>query len=102
MTYEQFYDGSSEMATAYRKAEEARVNNRNAEMWLQGFYVYTAIGAMVPALNPMSKDHKPQDYLDKPIPITESAKEEAEREKIDKLAALMTAWAMNFKDKDKK
>lgn len=70
-------------------------------LWLQGLYIYQAIGSLAPALNAMGKG-KVKDYIEKPIPITESAKEQAEIDKMNKMAAAMMAWAMNFKPKDEK
>ena len=89
MNYEQYWYGEPSLLLNYIKAEEYRTIKRNNELWLQGLYVYHAIGDLVPILNPFSKDHKPRKYFDKPIPITDKEKVEQENEKIEKMKSYM-------------
>lgn len=72
MTASEFWDGDVWLAPAYRKAHEIKRQEKNFFCWLNGQYVYTAIGHMSPALNALAKDHKPVPYLDRPFPLTQA------------------------------
>ena len=85
MTYEQYWYDDPALINAYLKAEEYRTQRRNQEMWLQGLYVYVAIGDLIPVLNPFSKDHKAKPYLSKPLPITRREQEEEERSRVERI-----------------
>ena len=65
MTYEQFWDGDIEIATMYRKAHEIKLDEANSLAWLQGSYVYQAVGALAPVLKAFCKG-KAQPYLKEP------------------------------------
>ena len=77
MSYDDFYNKDHELVIAYRQAEKMKREKENADMWLQGLYVYQAVSRVAPLLVPFAKHPKAEPYLDKPIPLT---KEEAERE----------------------
>jgi len=62
-------------------------------MWLQGMYIYQAIGALTPLINPFSKDHRAKPYLKQPIPITEEEREEQERDKYDRFVNYLMSKA---------
>ncbi len=89
MSYDEFWYDHSIKAVYYRKAHELKLEERNTELWLQGYYVYLAIGDMVPVLNPFSKNPKIVDYIKRPIPITKSGKEQDKLEKTREAAAQM-------------
>ena len=91
MSYHEFWDEDSELVVAYREADERKLERANYEMWLQGLYVYQAIGAIAPVLGLNTK--KPEKYMEKPIPITKSAQEANEQQNIDKFAMGLIAWA---------
>lgn len=91
MSYHEFWDEDSELVVAYREADERKLERANYEMWLQGLYVYQAIGAIAPVLGLNPK--KPEKYMEKPIPITKSAQEANEQQNIDKFAMGLIAWA---------
>ena len=100
MTYEQFWDGDVEIAKMMRKAHEIKLREKNEMAWLQGMYVYQAVGALAPALKAFSKG-KAQPYLKEPIgkssadDFYESAEErEDAKHKVEdeKFNAYMTAW----------
>jgi len=99
MPSDEYWNGRADLVIGYREAQERRINHENFMKWLQGLYVYSAIGALTPALNPMAKG-KVKDYIEKPIPITETAKEQEEIDKMNKMAATMMAWAAAFKPKE--
>lgn len=61
----------------------------NFQAWLQGLYVYQAIGSLVPLLNPFSKEHKAKPYVKEPLPLTEKEVEERRLRKIEKWTQMM-------------
>lgn len=71
MTYNEFYREDHELVIAYRKASEMKREKENADMWLQGLYVYQAVSRVAPLLIPFAKHPKAEPYLTKPIPLTE-------------------------------
>ena len=89
MTYDQYWYEDPKILNAYLKAEEIKQRKRNNEMWLQGAYIYQAIGALTPVLNPFSKEHKAKPYLDKPIPITQQERDEIEQERYNRMLEYM-------------
>lgn len=93
MPSDEYWNGRGDLVIGYRAAQERKVNHDNYMLWVQGYYIYYAIGAMSPVLNPMSKKHEPKDYLEKALPLTQSAKEQDEIEKMEKMAQKMMLWA---------
>lgn len=104
MTYEQFWDGDVEIAKAYRKAHEIKNDELNQQAWLQGFYVYHAIGALAPALKAFSKG-RAQEYMKYPIGHeNDRADRPIEKAKVQdhddsRAKAWMEMWAINFNAK---
>lgn len=100
MTAEQFWDGSPDLAVAYRKADSLRRKRMNEELWLGGIYMAEALNATVG--NMFSKGSK-NKYPSEPIPITEEEqRERREREqkaKMDRIKAAFTAKALNMNAK---
>lgn len=87
MSYEDFWDGPSEMAIYYRKKLEQDKEYDNFKAWLQGMYVYEAILDLVPVLRPFSKG-EPIPFRDRPISLTEAEeREKKERENRRNLEA---------------
>ena len=99
MSYELYWYGEPNLVKAYREADEMRVNRMNYEAWLQGLYVYQAVGALYPVFNPFSKQKKAEEYLKEPIVITERARNQKAMEEGDKIANFLKAWADALKDK---
>ncbi len=97
MTYEQFWDGEVEMARAYRKAHELKQEEANHFAWLQGAYVYSAIGSLAPALKAFAKG-RAHKYLEKPF---ENEKKTPQKPKPqqNKAVTWMELWAANFNTK---
>ena len=81
MTPEQYWDGDVEYAKGFRSAYWKRVEYENEMAWLHGYYVYAALGAIMPATSVKFKNRKFENYPEKPIAIT---KESAKREEADK------------------
>ena len=89
MTYEQYWYDDPMLINAYIRADEIKQRRRNNEMWLQGLYVYQAVGSLIHLANPFSKKHKADRYMKKPIPITSDELAEAEQEKYDRFVKYM-------------
>ncbi|MDO4384903.1 MAG: hypothetical protein Q4E18_02770 [Clostridia bacterium] len=91
------------MAKYYRQAEELRIEKRNYELWLQGRYIYEAIGALSPILQAFAKKGtKAEPYMARPYALTakalereESAKEKAMMEKGKMYMAAVMATDTN-------
>lgn len=86
MPADQFWNEDPWLAAAYREADQLRNQRKSEEMWLQGLYIYNAVGVVVG--NALSKKgKKPLKYMEEPIrmiPLTEEekrAKAEEERKK---------------------
>lgn len=99
MSYELYWYGEPNLVKAYREADEMRVDRMNYEAWLQGLYVYQAVGALYPVFNPFSKQKKAEEYLKEPIVITERARNQKAMEEGNKMANFLKAWADALKDK---
>lgn len=85
MSYEDYWFNHYDLIYYYIEAEEIRQRKRNNELWLQGAYIYQAIGSLTPVLNPFSKDHKARPYLKEPIPITQKDIDEREERKVQQM-----------------
>ena len=99
MSYELYWYGEPNLVKAFREADELRVDRMNYEAWLQGLYVYQAVGALYPVFNPFSKQKKAEEYLKEPIVITERARNQKAMEEGNKMANFLKAWADALKDK---
>lgn len=74
------------MAESYRAADKIKNDRRNEMLWLQGLYIYDAIGRLAPALNPMAKKGvKPEKYVEKPYPLNSKQAERNREEKAKKV-----------------
>ena len=89
MTYEQYWFGDPHALINFIHAEEMRQRKKNAELWLQGAYIYQAIGSLTPILNPFSKERKAKPYLKEPIALTEKEREEKRVERVNKFVDYM-------------
>lgn len=101
MTYEQYWDGDSEMCRFYRKAFQEKLKQQNATLHLQGAYIYEALCDVSPLYREFSKgDHNPRKYRDKPYELfvehpAEGIETDMDEEKkeFDKGLESMFAWA---------
>ena len=97
MTEEQYWDKDSQLAIAYRKAEEYKQNRINQEIWLQGLYFYEALCRVSPILHAFAKKGtKPIPYLTEPLALTErqirDKKEEDTRKAFNKGKKMIEAF----------
>lgn len=103
MTYEQYWDASPLLATAYRKAYKLKRKMENENAWLSGLYMYDAFAVCL--ANAFSKrGAKKQQYFEKPIdifPLTEEEKKLRVQEENEKMGAALQAM-YNAQQRDKK
>lgn len=105
MTYDEYWTGKANRVVAYRKANYKRIETKNQELWLQGFYFYNAVSVAIgEALT--KKGHQSPKYLQEPINILPKTgielKREAERERqkaIEALTAWEEVWKINHKQR---
>lgn len=83
MTPHEFWEDDIDLFNHYHQAELIRQRKRNNEMWLQGLYVYNAVGSLAPVLNGLSKEHRAKAYLKRPIPLTEEERIEEQNRKVN-------------------
>lgn len=98
MTPEMFWDGDPCAVRWYRDKHKYDQEQRNAELWMQGAYIYQALLRLAPALKPFVKDPKPEPYMDKPFPLT---REQAEIQKKSKEEQQQEVALANFRAKAK-
>lgn len=82
MTYELYWDGDNDLPRAYLEAEKIRDRKKNQWLWLQGMYVYDAVGRLIPAFKFGVKNPKAEQYPREPYPITKEEIEEREKKKF--------------------
>lgn len=96
MTYEEFWDGDVFAHRAYREAEKLRIKSRNQYAWLQGLYIYQAIGSLAPALKAFSKG-RAKPYIEEPIDLFENERKEREereaRERYERIKRKVAEFA---------
>lgn len=80
MSYADYWDGDNCMTKYYRRMDELNRERHNADLWLQGAYIYEALLDASPVFNPLSSKKKPFPYRENPIPLTE-----AETKRLDEL-----------------
>lgn len=97
MTYEQYWEGQPSLVAYYRKADDMNRKRKNQELWLQGFYVYSAIGSFAEILPAFpKKGAKVRPYLEEPISITTAdaiaRKEKEQKEKMERIKQKMMGF----------
>jgi len=97
MSIDEFWHGDCENARYYREADKIKRHRKNEEMWLQGAYIYNAIGSLAPILRFSMKPQPPLPYMDKPLdlePKEDSVPvEDKEKSAYEHGIASMRAWA---------
>ena len=89
MTYDQYWHEDPKLINSYIEAEEIKQRKLNNQLWLQGLYVYQAVGSLIHLANSFSKEHRAKPYLKEPIPLTQKEREEAEERKYQKFKKQM-------------
>jgi hypothetical protein len=101
MSYEQFWDGDVWLTRAYAKAEELRMLRADQLAWLQGSYVYEAIGALSPILHAFAKSGtKPSPYVKEPYlsrkAVAKTEPTDPEKERYELHRSHVAALAARF------
>lgn len=97
MTYEQYWEMDSTLAISYRKKHELEMQQQNQMLWLQGAYIYNALGCVAPMFNGMASDHTPKPYIKEPFPLNEQEKlEQEQREQGEKIKEYMMSYMTKF------
>lgn len=99
-----YWHGDYSLLRFYVEADEIRQERENKNAWLQGMYVYDAVGSLAPILHAFSKrGTKPRKYPDEPYAITE--KQIKARKKRDEEAQAaetqnhMMAWINSMRSR---
>lgn len=77
MTYDEYWNGSSDLTRYAYKTYRILEKRKNEEMWLQGIYVNNAVTV---AINSFFGKDKSLTYMEKPLDIFPKTKEEIEQE----------------------
>ena len=87
MSSDEFWNGPPKLASAFREAEKMRREAANAAQWIQGRYIYEAVGVVIH--NSFRKEGTaPLRYPDKPYriaPLTKEEEEEEDRKEIQRV-----------------
>ena len=84
MSYNDYWIDEPDLINCYIEAEKIRERKKNQELWLQGAYIYQAIGCLYPLFNPFSKEHKAREYLKQPFPLTEEERQEQFERRLER------------------
>ena len=103
MSYEQFWDGDVSAHRCFREAKKLRMIEQNQMAWLQGMYIYEAIGCLAPALKAFAKG-RPKPYPKQPYDLFEEERkareEREERERYERIKAKVAAFAARKKQQE--
>lgn len=99
MSYDEYWNGSSERTRAYREAHRIKTRQVNQELWLLGIYMTHALNASVGNMF-SSKSTNRIRYPDEPLPLTrKEQQEQQERARLAKIEAMkrsMSAFAQMY------
>ena len=98
MTADEFWNASPFLARAFVEAHKLKMRQQNEFAWLQGLYVYSAVGAVV-ANAVRGKGGKKEEYIKEPVDLgleTEAEKEAKAQREREKLIANLTAWKKSW------
>lgn len=99
----EYWHGDPTHLKYYVKKHEIEIENKNYDAWLQGLYIYDAIGiALHNAFR--KKGEKAEKYREKPIritPLTEAEKEKNAEVERQKIIADLTKWGEAWERKVK-
>lgn len=76
MTLDQYWHDDPKIMNYYIKAQEIRMKQENQKLWLQGAYIYNALGSVAPLFNGLSKSNKARPYIKQPFALTQEEEEE--------------------------
>ncbi len=96
MSYDDYWHGSPELCTYYRRAYNIKKESKNQQLWLQGLYIYKAVAAVMSGMFSTNSE----GYLSEPIritPLTEREKEERAEKSRQELINRLSAWEATWK-----
>lgn len=100
MAYDEYWNGSAELVMYYRKKFQIEQEQKNHEMWWQGYYNFIAVSTAIGNVF-REKGKEPIQYIEKPIPITEAdaqrQKEERAEKERQKSITFFKRWAEDTK-----
>ncbi|MFV0395139.1 MAG: hypothetical protein ACK5LC_12230 [Coprobacillaceae bacterium] len=96
MTYDQFWDDDVELVIYYREAERFRSNRHNTESWLQGMYIYDAVGTIIYNAFGRKRGQQAASYVDKPYSIHQKDIEEEKQQQVEEERAKAKVWMNNL------
>ena len=103
MTRAEYWNDDCDLARVYRKKHQYEMEQRNHELWLQGFYIYEAMLCVSPVFHDFAKNPKPLPYREEPFPITPKAQEEVKETKEETARELqkdhLVAWMQKVNKK---
>lgn len=99
MTWEDFWQGDAEKAKFFRAADKIRRRRKNEEMWLQGRYIYEAVGALAPIIRFSTKPQKPLPYPAEPFPVDKETARAAQNKRDKQEAEENIAAVKSFMQK---
>lgn len=76
MSPDEFWNGDCTLVRSYREKFEMQREYDNFKAWLQGMYIYDAIGRLAPIFNSFNNE-KPETYIEEPYPIKKGTSTEA-------------------------
>lgn len=97
MTTDEYWNASPFLAKSYREAHKLRQRQQNEFAWLQGMYIYSAVGAVVS--NAVGGKGKKAEYIKEPVDLgleTEQEKEYRAQREREKIIASLTAWKKSW------
>lgn len=101
MTPEQYWYDDVRLIEDYAKAKRIERRQQNEDMWYQGYYDYTALGAfreILPAFP--KKGAKIYPYLSAPVPLDADEKEEREEREAQKKREALRKYLMRSAKKE--
>ena len=93
MTADEYWNGNVWLAKAYRKSWKQKEENDNIRMWLQGVYVYHAVGT---ALDQAFGGHSKY-----PDPIDLHPRQKTAEEIQEEYYQRLNAWGEQFNERNK-
>lgn len=101
MSYDEYWNKDVWLVKAYRDSFEMKRDYDNQQLWMNGIYVFNAIGTAVANIHLDGKHHSPVPYLKEPIrlrPYTEEElKQQADKE-ADDVVRYLNEWAKAFNE----
>ena len=80
MTYDEYWYGDVWAIIPIYKAYKLKQEQTNFDLWLQGMYIYDAVGRLSPILHAFAKKGaKPQPYIKEPYQFGEKSIPEQEQ-----------------------